>query len=442
MTKRYGSILLSTILSIISIGTTFTQKYLDVQLIGQQNTQWCWAASAEMVMDFHGTAIMQCSLSEQLRLIKGDPTLVCCGINCQSGLCNNNIPFSRRGGAVHPQYFDMIFANNTYYSFEDVNTQLMDGQAIRTHIDACQPFLVFLNKLNTTVYHTFYNHVVTIKGYTELVDTLFVLANDPQRGSFSANCDGCEFLLPSYIFSRPTQELNSALEMVTSIYPQGEPPCDTTCQSFVETTPLIEAVDDNPDLFQLLADYSTGGVLTNSDYNNMLNDTRAAFCQNNWQYYFMGQTGVHLIKGLVAYQATPPLTILFEQANSTWSIKGITFAACTPVVCSLARPIANSPTQDSIVMDANGIEIVEFLPEFHQFYRVEYKGATYMSPVSIHQMKDSPFKEAFYPERKVLQYMRDLEKSWEEEETGKKVKCEWFRRLFRWKKSNQLNKFK
>src|SRR5215213_4583187 len=33
---------------------------LDVGLVGQQTSMWCWAASGEMCMDFLGTDVTQC----------------------------------------------------------------------------------------------------------------------------------------------------------------------------------------------------------------------------------------------------------------------------------------------------------------------------------------------------------------------------------------------
>src|SRR4051812_28367077 len=61
---------------------------LDIPPIGQEQTNWCWAACMQMVLTKLGNAVQQCSLADSAHGQRG-----CCGAP-SSRLCNKPVKAS------------------------------------------------------------------------------------------------------------------------------------------------------------------------------------------------------------------------------------------------------------------------------------------------------------------------------------------------------------
>jgi len=409
-------------LLILTISPQLEAQYLNVPLIGQRNSQWCWAASMEMVFQFYNKNIQsQCGLAQELVELKHGtnsffphsgihPSNSCnsvCDNLSPNSIYNKPIPFSKRDSKLDFQFIDMLFANNGYYSIESIETTSMDIGAIETEIQSCRPFLIFLNKLDKGIRSTPYPHVVAAKGTHKLLGADFVLVNDPQKDA-PANCKGCELLLPVDIFSANVRELNSALEVASHIFPIDEPACDNCDKKpVVATTELIDAVIGHSSLFTAIGtthfnnlDFDTlKGLVSGSD---------PLFVETPFFYYDIVTSTQKDVTGLVSNLTSPKLAFLFEEIGGIWKLKEISKANCTAFDTVIqARP----PNADSEVMyfTSGEFEIIEFLPNNYVFYRVSYKESSYLIPA--YEYVGLPFKvEQMYREKSVINYLKKVQR--------------------------------
>lgn len=413
-------------LFIFTISPQLEAQYLDIQPIGQRNSQWCWAASMEMAFQFYGkTTISQCDLAKELVDMKHKvlsflppPTHP---VNSCNSVCDNlvpnkkynkPIPFSKRGLKLNLQFVDMLFAKNGYHSIESIETASMDIAAIEHEIESCRPFFIFLNKFDKRAKNSPYPHVVTAKGYYNILGTDFVLVNDPQK-DFSPNCKGCELLLPIDIFSASIFELNSALEVVTHIIPIDKLACDNCDEKpFVTKTELITTVENNPTLFSSIntTSFSTTDF---TSLKGMLNGSTPVFVETSLFYYGFDASYNIVQKdltGLVSNTPTPQIAFLFEEVGSTWKLKEISKADCTAFTTVIQAQPPNADSETEVITFKNGeFEVIEFLPDNYQFYRVIYKESSYLIPAN--EYVGLPFKAGqMYREKSVFNYLKKVER--------------------------------
>lgn len=409
-------------LLILTISPQLEAQYLNVPLIGQRNSQWCWAASMEMAFQFYGkTTISQCTLAQQLDELRyqtthfsqhsGSHDTTSCNSICDgakpNSTYNKSIPFSKRDSKLNHHFIDMLFSKNGFNSMESIQTTDMDIGAIRAEIEACRPFLIFLNKLDKRLQSAPYNHVVTAKGYYKSLGTDFVLVNDPQKNALT-NCEGCESLLPIDIFSASIWELNSAFEVVTHIFPIDESACDNCDKKpVVNSTDLIDAISSHTDLFAAIS-VTNFNVADFTSLRGLQNGTVPVFIETPFYYYDIITSTQKDVIGLVSNSASPQIAFLFEKVGGTWKLKEITKADCTAFDTVIqARP----PNADSEVIKfvTGQFEIIEFSPSNYQFYRVTYKESTYLIPA--YEYYGLPFKvEQMYREKSVINYLKKVER--------------------------------
>jgi len=421
-------------------------QYLDIAPIGQKHTNWCWAACMEMVDQFHnaGSAHTQCDFAhhyQDLFIRKNDLSVTitsarfneCCDTPCESfnGFvpfplipidCNKTIQFSKRDISLDVHYYDMLFSDFGYTSVEDINTVWMDWTQVRREIDACRPFIILLNKVVT---EEPYNHAVVAKGYYDQSGAQYVLVNDPQ--SRTVACAGCEYLLPLSIFSAPVSDLNSAYEVVRNIYPKDSIPCDTCTEIFpIDEHPLIQVLDDetNGDLFS----WRGQTEISNAELLDLLKPYR-----NGEQNYFQNVFTSEDVRGnvlkrwraVVSVNTTPQIALLLEKtAEGNWKIQGITDAACTPFVQQI-NIVGVDPEVD--------VEVVEYMPDLYQFYRVRVNQAPLLSPVRTYEELELKKNELYTENRVTKQLQRIVKERQRNEELllkGREKYCFLFR-LFR-----------
>ena len=433
----------AVLMIILSIFITDSKaQYLDVPLIAQENTEWCWAASLEMVISFHGKPLPangQCGFAQDLvELIhntnyysapSAHPTNSCnstCGTGNPSNKYNQRIEFSRRGRKVDYQYTDMIFARHGFFSIEDIHTDLMDFTAIKAELDACQPFLVFLNKVEEPSRP--YSHVVVAKGYYETLNDKYILVNDPLPV-----CDGCEALIPIRVFNETPDLLNGALQVVRSIAPRDQDQCEPCLgKPTVTTTDLISAVENNVPLFNNLGNNtisqaSLSGLLASTSGTGTPDFSAVSYIYTYWTTVGGWNVNTVDVQLLIANTTSPRLAFYLQEDAGSWIIKSITLADCVPLdpIASYKFIIAE---QENIQINVAGKElaIMEFMPDFQQYYKLNYKGKSYLSPVRNYGGIE--FEEGvMYPEKEVKKYLGDKQKDALKSELGNigywKFKC-------------------
>lgn len=379
-----------------------SQHYLNVPLIGQEQSQWCWAASIQMIHKFHegaATSIQQCTLANKYRWFNRRPMIrphlitipeICCDYNCYNVnagtaipyLCDQPLPFSKRYGLIYHHYFDQINSYYGYNSMEDIEVLEFDWQKIVNEIKSCRPFAMFLAKIEPT--RAYYNHVVVAKGYFEYGDEEYILVNDPQNRNLLEVCEGCEFLIPYKAYIDTTTELNSCLQVARSISPKDSIDCkDCTKLNPISTNSLISAITaniENKRLFGVSKNaYSSFDI--DSLTNLALNEGRQLYSKHNFKIVDADKKEKNLI-ALVAVQATPQIAVVFENSNNLYKIKEISLNDCTAFREVVLLSLENSNT--ILKFSNTQYQLVEYLPGFQQFYQVKIENTTYLSPVKVY----------------------------------------------------------
>ena len=131
-------------------------KFLNIPLVRQEQTQWCWAACAVMVLRYYGSSVKQCELADRMFGLSG-----CCNAP-SSSVCNDSIS----EGGICALYNDFGLSCNGYSG-----TITMD--MIESEINQDRPVECCF-KLGTLV-----SHAVVIIGY---YDDASVLYMDPLFG--------------------------------------------------------------------------------------------------------------------------------------------------------------------------------------------------------------------------------------------------------------------
>lgn len=409
-------------------------QFLKISPIGQRNSQWCWAASMEMVMNYHGHVFAgdpQCILartygyyqnlinSSSSALDVTTPCPVWCG-GAGTGLSsthidNKTILYSKRGGPIKYQYTDMIYSHYGFHSVEDRNTGKMDWTAIKGEIDACRPFMVYLNSAggagsDTPFGSLSYDHVVVAKGYFELEEDQYVLVNEPKTKDY---CVGCEAAMPISIFNDPPDELFNAEAVATQIHTQNLEFC-LPCKE-VEKTPntiLKDRIDaGNIGIAALYHEINTVlpvGTIDHTQIITLVTTPGAPDFYVNQLSYWPG--------------FNPPLQMLTLKVNTDYltfymmptapggpyKIKRIIGTECTNAIDQVMIlgkgderfqvPLTINST------DEGGIGIMNFTPDDEQFYRVVYENKPYL--MLINANPELPFKPGhIYPEKKVIRTM-------------------------------------
>lgn len=208
MKKSNASVLLLIIFNAFFINLFSQIKELDVPIIGQKASSWCWAASMEMIIDYHqvNAGISQCLIAEkyvkQLNKFRSSPiTTTPSDSDClevceklkgwKAGLFNTNLSYNFIGMKTKhkPAFYDIILSDLNYNSIEDFN--LLTWELYKEEINACRPIILMYSATETIdTKEESYAHAVVGKGYYSAGSVDYFLINDPLR-----ICDGREFLL-------------------------------------------------------------------------------------------------------------------------------------------------------------------------------------------------------------------------------------------------------
>jgi len=415
--KNYILNLFLILFSLIPYNDIQAQYYLDVPVIGQKNTQWCWAASMEMIDQFHtnNTSILtHCDFVntfEKFKIWRNSPmtympNIQCCNSHCLvSSQCNQPMLYSKRGKNIDYQYMDLLFSYFNYESHEDINTSLMDWQNIQDEINACRPFIMMLNKGESK---DLYSHAVVAKGYFIDGNTKYVIVNDPQKLG-SSTCDGFQDAIPITAFSDPVDQLNSVLEVVKYIKPKNDTfcsPCDSLKEFKVNPLLFLIIVDSKDNL---LSDINnSNGQISNGKLNSYLEldqNGKKKYLSTPVTYRDLGENK-KIIRLITLNQIESKLAIYLERLGDTWKVKSITNKDNTLFKEKLDN--LNFPNKNiNLTITNSEMEIVTFLPDYYSFYKFNYKGKEYFTPA--HDYPNFELKKDFiYTERDIKNCLDDV----------------------------------
>lgn len=353
------------------------QQYLAVPIIAQERTRWCWAASIQMLHKFHinTSTTTQCELATKYEEYyfrntnSAMPTAADIQNCCVPNSCNFPLPFSKIGLGVDLHYFDLI---NSYYKFdsmEDIDIANFTWDKIVNEIKSCRPFALFTRITNQAA-TSLVNHVVVAKGYYESNTNIkYIIVNDPL--SF-----GSERLIPINSLYQPNQ-LNSALQIAKYIFPKDSSVCKD-CPKLIPTTKndLIAALIENADKKVFIG---IDKISYNQQEFNAFLNTKNLYYNNKLVYKQVGKNDSKSYEILVAAQATPSIAVTFEKIGELYHVKEIFHKNIFPFSQNIQ--LKSLEGESLLKFTNNEFEIIEFLPDFQQFYKVLIKGKPYLSPV-------------------------------------------------------------
>jgi len=134
--KKLKYLLIIVIVNIISLPVTLKAQVLNVPLVIQEQTNWCWVASSKCVLDYFGYVNAQCTIAEYTRTVAtwhNFGTMNCCTDPSQG--CNYwNYNWGYAGSIEDIlNHFGNLHTNNLV-------TSLTIAQ-IQTEINAARPFI-------------------------------------------------------------------------------------------------------------------------------------------------------------------------------------------------------------------------------------------------------------------------------------------------------------
>ncbi len=393
--RFFLSILFTIVISTISWG----QHYVDVLLRPQLQTKWCWAACIEMIHKFHDntSTITQCDIAckheyfKQVGPLFGSPLppYVNCCTDCTvpgtilSGVlstCNQTILFSKRVAKPRINYFGILNSFYGYSSIEDIEINKLTWPRITEEIQQCRPFVLYLNKSTLA-------HLVVAEGTyvtSGANGTQHVLVNDSQSSS--------EYLIPFTAMTDPLIQLNSVFQIARGIFPKDAEECKT-CDKLkpIDEHPLIKDLlkNANLDLYFGL----TKTIFTQVQYNALLEKSSGPlkyYYENTFSYENLKGDEALRCKVLVAKEAKPQIATTFQKVGSDYLVKEIALQASTPFASAIK--LFNAANK-SFPFSNTEFEIIQFVPDGYQFYKVRMDGVSYLSPANIYP--DIPFKQYY-----------------------------------------------
>ena len=155
---------------------------LNVPLISQEASKWCWAASMEMIIKFNdpSSTATQCNFAQKYFRLD-NPNCDCALMGCPSNTttCTSTPSSCNRGMDLMVNYttkYAKIFNLFGYYAIQ-VNTP-MSFDEVKTQINSCMPFTLTVSGYNSGVSSS-QVHVLVAKGYHSGNEKNWVIINDP-----------------------------------------------------------------------------------------------------------------------------------------------------------------------------------------------------------------------------------------------------------------------
>jgi uncharacterized protein YvpB len=149
------------LLAMSAIGTA-SAGVLSVPLYYQEHSNWCWAASASMILGYHGKGVAQCSLANYSF-----------GINYACG--NSTFYWNNSANSGNWNYYvddamNHFWGSTRFYQVNGYQSQ----SSLQTRINNNKPFIMSWRWSSGGA------HDVVVKGYSGS----YVYFNDPWDGSY------------------------------------------------------------------------------------------------------------------------------------------------------------------------------------------------------------------------------------------------------------------
>jgi len=97
--------------------TTSTQKTLNLPTVQQEQTNWCWAGTAQAILSFHSVSETQCNMANYVF------SLTTCCTNPTSTSCNQGT-YNSQQSSLYSHFGFTNTAINTYLSFQQVQSEI------------------------------------------------------------------------------------------------------------------------------------------------------------------------------------------------------------------------------------------------------------------------------------------------------------------------------
>ncbi|BAV96643.1 C39 family peptidase [Lysobacter enzymogenes] len=151
----------AALLALAAIGTA-SAGVLSVPLYKQEHSNWCWAASASMILSYHGRSVAQCSMANYSF-----------GINYA---CGNNTFYWNSYANQGNWNYDVDDAMNYFWGSQRFYQQngALSQASLKARIDANKPFIMSWRWSSGGA------HDVVVTGYSGN----YVYFNDPWDGSY------------------------------------------------------------------------------------------------------------------------------------------------------------------------------------------------------------------------------------------------------------------
>lgn len=176
--------IIKTIIFLFLFTSAYAQdrRILDVNMLYQEKSNWCWDASSQMILDYYNISLTQCEIAEIARVIdernyhihypnSTSPnhfgTLNCCSTNnyCNkaNGLYTTVLSAPGSKGGVNTILDSLNIANSKINSYLSLSN-------VKNEINSWNPFII-----RWGWYGTNQGHAVVCKGY----DGNYLYINDP-----------------------------------------------------------------------------------------------------------------------------------------------------------------------------------------------------------------------------------------------------------------------
>lgn len=180
------------ILCLLSQFVGFSQTYLNVPLISQKQSNWCWAASIEMIEKYHNinSTTSQCQILNFYQKIRGKDTCNFDICKCNS-IQNCDYELQIVDGMLNgSQYLERILDTLSFHHSSLTNITL-DWDSIKAQIDQCLPIILIIHREALSGIGNAGQHAIVIDGYLDRDCERYLLIKDPWE-----TCEtGCSYAL-------------------------------------------------------------------------------------------------------------------------------------------------------------------------------------------------------------------------------------------------------
>jgi hypothetical protein len=365
-----------------------------VKLIPQKGCSLCWAASLEMILNYHKTdnSINQISIAKNYQsnktcIVRDCPDNNNCDFKCTPFENTCDIGFSQNSN-----FEDFL---NTYsYHSKPIKGKVLSWNTIVNEIDNKRPLLVRIS-LSETNYH-----IVVISGYNNRNGFQFVEIKDPWRP-----CQGREYWLNYEYFQ--TQNPSMCF-YVSEIYPKSLPQTNNILNNKNSSFRTIEFSDSTT---IVKACFSSINLLPNFEALKFVNIKFINVKDKKTNFKLLAY---------FPYNNTLPQLVL-EKVNGSWKVSSI--ENCEYFYCNNTGEkhsysislnykkgdIKNKTDEDfpNLTIGDNGInyQIIRFVNTEFEFLQFNYSGKDYL----ISTKNDSVLDGDLFDKDEVYTY-GDIEK--------------------------------